>query len=319
MLTVGNISAISLGLDFNRLARSIEVDSASLIVFLSYLQQATGQPSATNDDVINIMLIVSLQMSQHGMKFLRFHNVYDSTSGQMEKVVQFDGNNIDLGQVVTNGNVAGYKDKDLHIQGSRKTGHGEKSATLDTLGFDLWCRQQYSSNYTRKWLQIISSHSLRPLFSAQHPVIAIDKKIKKLSTARIVTNKIRSPIDENLKMEVENLSIRGNEGIHMEANAVKFSGMTSVIFNTSRDGSIQLGGRLRFDTSSRGLPLSPSPALSASIDAYRLCVCAGVQNNEIAYDGFVIVNALSENHPTNGLFKEIHVNGEMPVALIVKE
>ncbi|KAK6739919.1 hypothetical protein RB195_008420 [Necator americanus] len=222
--------------------------------------------------IINIMLIVSLQMSQHGMKFLRFHNVYDSTSGQMEKVVQFDGNNIDLGQVVTNGNVAGYKDKDLHIQGSRVLISGADNSTRLTIQ-ESGCRFENTEHF-----QIISSHTLRPLFSAQHPVIAIDKKIKKLSTARIVTNKIRSPIDENLKMEVENLSIRGNEGIHMEANAVKFSGMTSVIFNTSRDGSIQLGGRLRFDTSSRGLPLSPSPALSASIDAYRLCVCAGVQN-----------------------------------------
>ncbi|KIH55621.1 hypothetical protein ANCDUO_14216 [Ancylostoma duodenale] len=134
------------------------------------------------------------------------------------------------------------------------------------------CRLENTEHF-----QIISSSTLRPLFSAQHPVITIDKKIKKLSTSRIITNKIRSPIDESLKINVENLSIRGNEGIHMEANAVKFNGMTSVIFNTSRDGSIHLGGRLRLDTTSRGLPLSPSPALSASIDAYRLCVCAGPQ------------------------------------------
>ncbi|KAL6728732.1 hypothetical protein Aduo_010473 [Ancylostoma duodenale] len=177
-------------------------------------------------------------------------------------------------------------------------------------------------------LQIISSGTLRPLFSAQHPVITIDKKIKKLSTSRIITNKIRSPIDESLKINVENLSIRGNEGIHMEANAVKFNGMTSVIFNTSRDGSIHLGGRLRLDTTSRGLPLSPSPALSASIDAYRLCVCAGPQAKlfltpgsfnfkETEYEGFVTAKALSVNQPRNGLFTEIQVNGEIAVALMV--
>uniref|UniRef100_A0A0K0D2I1 Beta-sarcoglycan n=1 Tax=Angiostrongylus cantonensis TaxID=6313 RepID=A0A0K0D2I1_ANGCA len=126
--------------------------------------------------------------------------------------------------------------------------------------------------------QIISAETLKPLFSAQHPVITIDNRIKKLSTNKIVTNKIRSPIDESLKVEVENLSIRGNEGIRMEANALKIFGSTSLNLNTSRDGSIRLNGAVRLDTSSRGLPLSASPALSASIDAFRVCVCRGTQN-----------------------------------------
>ncbi|VDO97142.1 unnamed protein product [Heligmosomoides polygyrus] len=125
--------------------------------------------------------------------------------------------------------------------------------------------------------QIISSQTLRPIFSAQHPVVSIDQKIKKLSTTQIVTNKIRAPIDETLKIVAENLSIRGNEGIRMESNALKIVGTTSVTFNTSRDGSIRLNGRVVLDSSSRGLPLSPSPALSASIDAFRVCVCSGLQ------------------------------------------
>ncbi|KAE9412048.1 hypothetical protein Angca_000820, partial [Angiostrongylus cantonensis] len=80
-------------------------------------------------------------------------------------------------------------------------------------------------------IQIISAETLKPLFSAQHPVITIDNRIKKLSTNKIVTNKIRSPIDESLKVEVENLSIRGNEGIRMEANALKIFGSTSLNLN----------------------------------------------------------------------------------------
>ncbi|VDM84368.1 unnamed protein product, partial [Strongylus vulgaris] len=69
--------------------------------------------------IINIMIIVSLQMSHHGMRFLKFHNVQNPKTGEYEKVVQFDGNFVDLGSVVTDGSVAGYKDKDLYIQGSR--------------------------------------------------------------------------------------------------------------------------------------------------------------------------------------------------------
>uniref|UniRef100_A0A0N4WJ51 Beta-sarcoglycan n=1 Tax=Haemonchus placei TaxID=6290 RepID=A0A0N4WJ51_HAEPC len=83
-----------------------------------------------------------------------------------------------------------------------------------------------------KHFQVISTKTSRPIFSAQHPVVSIDEKIKKLSTAKIVTNK--------------------------------------------RDGSIHLRGRLLFDTT-RGLPLSPSPALAASIDAFRVCVCGGAE------------------------------------------
>ncbi|EYC21403.1 hypothetical protein Y032_0019g3801 [Ancylostoma ceylanicum] len=79
--------------------------------------------------IMNIMLIVSLQMNQHGMKFLRFHNVFNPKVGEMEKVVQFDGNQVDLGTVVTNGNVAGYKDRELYIHGSRVLMSGAENST----------------------------------------------------------------------------------------------------------------------------------------------------------------------------------------------
>ncbi|WKY00662.1 hypothetical protein Q1695_015023 [Nippostrongylus brasiliensis] len=186
---------------------------------------------------MNIMIILSLQMTPHGMRFLRFHNVYNPATSEVEKVVQFDGNEIDLGTVVTNGYVSGYKDRDLYIYGSRLLISGAENGTRLTIQDNL-CRLEDSAHF-----QIISSQSLRPIFSAQHPVISIDQKIKKLSTTQIITNKIRAPIDENLKIEAENLSIRGNEGIRMEANAAKFVGTTSVTLNTSRDGSIHLDGR----------------------------------------------------------------------------
>uniref|UniRef100_A0A1I7XKL6 beta-mannosidase n=1 Tax=Heterorhabditis bacteriophora TaxID=37862 RepID=A0A1I7XKL6_HETBA len=44
-----------------------------------------------------------------------------------------------------------------------------------------------------------------------------------------------------------------------------------------RDGAIHINGKTRLGTASRGLPISPSPALIASIDAFRVCVCAGTK------------------------------------------
>ncbi|KAK6038462.1 hypothetical protein COOONC_24033 [Cooperia oncophora] len=192
-------------------------------------------------------------------------NIYEQSN-----VVEFDGNHIDLGTVVTNGQVTGYKDQELNIYGSRVLISGAENGTQLSIQ-DNRCRLENTEHF-----QVISTQTLRPIFSAQHPVVSIDEKIKKLSTTQIVTNKIRAPIDENLKILAEDLSVRGNEGIRMEANTVKLSGATSVTLNTTRDGSIRLRGRLMLDTS-RGLPLSPSPALSASIDAFRVCICAGAQ------------------------------------------
>lgn len=51
------------------------------------------------------------------------------------------------------------------------------------------------------------------MFSAQHPLITIDQRIKKISTNRIVTNKIRSPVNQNLNISGEDVNLRGNEGL----------------------------------------------------------------------------------------------------------
>ncbi|PIO69331.1 hypothetical protein TELCIR_08848 [Teladorsagia circumcincta] len=177
--------------------------------------------------LVNIMIISSLQMTHHGMRFLRFHTIHDPHTGTTEKVVEFDGHHIDLGTVVTNGQVSGYSDKELNIYGSRLIISGAENGTRLTIQ-DNRCRLENTEHF-----QVISSQTSRPIFSAQHPVVSIDEKIKKLSTTQIITNKIRSPVDETLKIESENLSIRGNEGIRMEANATKISGATSVTFNTS--------------------------------------------------------------------------------------
>ncbi|EYC21405.1 hypothetical protein Y032_0019g3801 [Ancylostoma ceylanicum] len=99
--------------------------------------------------IMNIMLIVSLQMNQHGMKFLRFHNVFNPKVGEMEKVVQFDGNQVDLGTVVTNGNVAGYKDRELYIHGSRVLMSGAENSTRLIIQ-ESGCRLENTEHFQEK-------------------------------------------------------------------------------------------------------------------------------------------------------------------------
>ncbi|CAI4229059.1 unnamed protein product [Auanema sp. JU1783] len=219
--------------------------------------------------IMNIMIILSLQMDHHGMKFLRFHTILDKKTGEIEKVVEFNGNDIDLGTVITNGQVVGYHEGNIEISGSRLLISGEEDSARFILQ-DNSCKYQNIDEF-----QVLMTSTNRTIFSAQNPLITIDERIKKISTSKIITNKIRAPIDEDLNISVENLSIRGNEGIRMESRSNEISASTQIALNTSRDGAIRFSGQVVFGSSAKSLPLSPSPALAASIDAFRVCVCHG--------------------------------------------
>ncbi|CAJ0580860.1 unnamed protein product, partial [Mesorhabditis spiculigera] len=192
--------------------------------------------------VMNFMIITTLQMDKHGMRFLKFHDVWNPSTKSSDKVVQFGGSEIDLGEVVAmTGKVAGHTDSDMHLQGSR-----------------------------------VESKSGRPLFSAQQPLVTIDWRIKKLSANKIVTNKVRSPVDERLNITVENISLRGNEAVRLESHRIRLQAdKGSLGFNTSVDGSIHMHGKVAIGNLQREFPLSQSPALAASVDAYRVCICGG--------------------------------------------
>ncbi|KAK6012214.1 hypothetical protein OSTOST_22641 [Ostertagia ostertagi] len=95
---------------------------------------------------VNIMIISSLQMTHHGMRFLRFHTIHDPHTGTTEKVVEFDGNQIDLGTVVTNGQVSGYSDKELNIYGSRLLISGAENGTRLTIQ-DSRCRLENTEHF----------------------------------------------------------------------------------------------------------------------------------------------------------------------------
>uniref|UniRef100_A0A1I7TG48 Beta-sarcoglycan n=1 Tax=Caenorhabditis tropicalis TaxID=1561998 RepID=A0A1I7TG48_9PELO len=131
------------------------------------------------------------------------------------------------------------------------------------------CKLERVNNF-----QVLSPKDGRTLFSARHPTVTIDKKIKKLAAERIITNKIRSAVDETLKINGENVVLRGNEQVRIDARNVNFEGMKRMVFNISRDGILHMRGRLRLGDGATSLPMSTSPSLSASLDGMRLCACA---------------------------------------------
>ncbi|VDM98250.1 unnamed protein product, partial [Onchocerca ochengi] len=132
---------------------------------------------------------------------------------------------------------------------------------------DGTCRFENSS-------QFIIKNKLRTYFNVGHPLFRLNKKIKKISAAQIITDKIRSPINDNLYLNVTNLGLRGNEAIDFEARRINLTARTGISLITTADGLIRfLAKKIHVGANLAGLPLSSSPALTASIDALRVCIC----------------------------------------------
>uniref|UniRef100_A0A914CA38 Beta-sarcoglycan n=1 Tax=Acrobeloides nanus TaxID=290746 RepID=A0A914CA38_9BILA len=214
------------------------------------------------------------------MRSLRIHTYEDPNSGTEEKLVQFAAPSVDLGHVVANsGQIFGAKGQNLKIEGSRVIINGGINGTRLVLQ-DSKCRFDNLDQF-----QVVNGLG-KILFSAQHPFVTIDNKIKQIAANYIITNKIRSPIDEDLIIKAENANLRGNGGVQMEAKKFNLTAATSINLKTSTDGTIRINGkRLFLGNRFRLLEVSTSPALTASLEAFRVCICNGVRPKLFIVDG----------------------------------
>ncbi|CAG9539732.1 unnamed protein product [Cercopithifilaria johnstoni] len=217
---------------------------------------------------LNIFIIHLLGISTRGMKYLQFHRRYHPETDEEDVILKFSANEIHFDKVIAkSGVVYGSAGKDLTIVGSRVIISGSKSTQSRLVLQDGICRFENSN-------QFIIKNALRPYFSIQYPLFRVDKKIKKISTSQIITDKIRSPINDNLYVNVMNLGLRGNEGVHLEGRRMNFTAANDISFATTADGSIKFSIRkIYLGNSLKTLALSSSPSLTASIDALRVCVC----------------------------------------------
>ncbi|KAI6240100.1 Beta-sarcoglycan-like protein [Aphelenchoides fujianensis] len=168
--------------------------------------------------ICNIMLITTLQMSHQGMKSIRIHT-YDNPKNQQKGV---------------SGHVIGPKAQTMNVDGTRVMISGGQNVTQFSLQ-DGVCKFDSQSNF-----KIVSSRNEKTMFSAQHPMInVIDDRIHKVSTSHIITNKIRAPVNQDLKIRGENVNLRGNEGINIESRRFHANASTALHIKTSADGTIR--------------------------------------------------------------------------------
>ncbi|CCD61949.1 Beta-sarcoglycan [Caenorhabditis elegans] len=216
---------------------------------------------------LNIWIISTLRMNSNGVPFLRFYYSFNEKTKEMEKTVEMTGNQLKFEKVVSN-KIVGFPDKDITITAPRMLVTSRQNDSLLVMSEKL-CKLERVNNF-----QVLSPKDGRTLFSARHPTVTIDKRIKKLAAERIITNKIRSAVDETLKINGENVVLRGNEQVRIDARNVNFEGLKRMVFNISRDGILHMRGRVRLGDGAASLPMSTSPSLSASLDGMRLCACA---------------------------------------------
>ncbi|KAK0421298.1 hypothetical protein QR680_015166 [Steinernema hermaphroditum] len=222
--------------------------------------------------VLNIVIIRALRMNLRGMKALEITKmqVRDPRAPEYykeEPVVRFM-EKANLGHVILeSGRVEGKGDKSLKVEGSRVILAGNENITRMVLQ-EGSCRLDGADTFR------VTDFTGRTLFDAKNPAVTVDHRIKTIATNYIVTNKIRSPVNENLQFTVDNLILRGNQGVKSDSKTFNATAGTTLSLKTSGDGAIRVNARkMTMGTKFQTLPISASPALTASIDAYRLCVC----------------------------------------------
>ncbi|TKR67421.1 hypothetical protein L596_023577 [Steinernema carpocapsae] len=223
---------------------------------------------------LNITIIRALRMNLRGMKALEITKMQVRDPDhpdhfKEEPVVRFM-EKADLGHVILDsGKVEGKGDKTLKIDGSRVIFAGNENQTRMVLQ-EGSCRLDGVENFR------VKDFVGKTLFDARNPAVTVDHRIKTIATKYVITNKIRSPVNEDLHFNVDNLIIRGNEGIKSDSKTFNATAGTTLTLKTSVDGAIRLNARrMAMGTKFQTLPISASPALTASIDAFRLCVCVG--------------------------------------------
>uniref|UniRef100_A0A0N5A2N1 Beta-sarcoglycan n=1 Tax=Parastrongyloides trichosuri TaxID=131310 RepID=A0A0N5A2N1_PARTI len=237
--------------------------------------------------LLNILLINVLQMNARGMRSLHFHNYIDPETNQQLTLVDFAAENINLGHVIAkSGRVYGEKDKNMRIEGSRIVISNGENGPKYSMSNGV-CKIENAEDF-----HVLNREDGKILFSARNPLVVIDKKIKKISTKNIVTNKIRSPINEELNIIGENVNLRGNEGILFDSKKLNITIDTALRFKTSSDGSIRINSRsLHLASTHKTLPLSSSPALTASVNAFKVCICSSTRPKLFVVEGNKACNA----------------------------
>ncbi|KHJ47969.1 hypothetical protein D918_01234 [Trichuris suis] len=189
-----------------------------------------------------------------------------------ESVVQFAPAETYLEHVVSRtGTVGGYQGTTLDIEAERIVLQTDASSSpVSVVLDDGRVRIQNCNNFLVRKL-----NSGETIFNAMRPSLPLQKNIKKIATKIVKTKKIRAPVDSSIRLEVENLSFRGNEGTAFRSRAFKLNAAHLISLKTGVNGALNFSAPNGMLLSRAiDLPLSLSPSLKADVLGLRLCSCS---------------------------------------------
>ncbi|CAH1777576.1 unnamed protein product, partial [Owenia fusiformis] len=216
--------------------------------------------------IVTVIVFVSLKIDGNGMRYLEF-----TPPGVL---LRFIGeSHFDTVVPLEESRVAGLYKEALDISGINGqnvtlSSQGESSSSV-TVGNGVTTIKVDNS------FQVTDPQTGKTIFKAGKDGVTYPDDINHISMDEVTTDRVASPIDQDLKIQGENVILQGNEGIFGEARSILFrasSPTSNITFGSSTSGKTILDGKEGVTlTKVKSLPSSTIGSTGAA--TYRLCVC----------------------------------------------
>ncbi|XP_066150375.1 beta-sarcoglycan isoform X1 [Euwallacea fornicatus] len=187
------------------------------------------------------------------------------------KVIKFFGD-VDLGRIFKqNGVMEGFKGENLEVTAENSSVFVNLYSRLSRV-FNKVAVERNGTCFHGLSSFTVENKNKKPLFEASSPNFKNLKNVNVFKGKSIETNKIRSKLDENLKIEGESLHFKGSEGSKLEAREIVWS-TDQDIYLKSINGSIVLSGKEGTYVDIQRLPIARLPKNSYLTAQFKICVC----------------------------------------------
>ncbi|XP_018562083.1 uncharacterized protein LOC108904140 [Anoplophora glabripennis] len=187
-----------------------------------------------------------------------------------EETIKFFGD-VDLDHIYKrDGIIEGYKDEPLQVTSE---GSPIQVKLYSRTGRPVTKLQVNTNETAFKGINsfVVKNEKDESLFTITDPVFTSLKNGKGLSSRRIQTNKIRSPSDEDLKIEGGDLNLKGAEGTKVEGKEIIWSAGQDIFL--SSNGSIVLNGHEGVYIDINRLPIAQLSNNRYLTGQFKVCVC----------------------------------------------
>ncbi|XP_060524266.1 beta-sarcoglycan [Cylas formicarius] len=118
----------------------------------------------------------------------------------------------------------------------------------------------------------VKNRDKETIFTVSNPVFNNLRNANNLKTKQVETNKIRSPTYESLKIESENVHLKGAEGTKLEGREIVWKADQD-IYLKSVNGSIVLSGKEGTYIDVKRIPIAKLDTKSYVTAQFKICVC----------------------------------------------